>query len=171
VDQEEAQWLGALPRSRRTIAPAAPLRGAIIRSPVNHSKPLSREEIADFVRRLDSYGGNRTTAIALRLLLLTFVRTVEMRKAEWSEFNFDQPEWRIPAAKMKMRRIHIVPLARSTVDLLLELRQITGAGRWLFPNTRRPHDVMSATTVNRVLEYMGYASGIYGLRLGCRHRA
>ncbi|HRD35366.1 MAG TPA: site-specific integrase [Rhodocyclaceae bacterium] len=135
------------------------MRGAIIRSPVNHSKPLSREEIADFVRRLDSYGGNRTTAIALRLLLLTFVRTVEMRKAEWSEFNFDQPEWRIPAAKMKMRRIHIVPLARSTVDLLLELRQITGAGRWLFPNTRRPHDVMSATTVNRVLEYMGYASG------------
>lgn len=158
------QWCSAVFRYavatlRADHDPAAPLRGAIIRPPVNHSKPLSREDIADFLKRLDGYGGNRTTAIALRLLLLTFVRTVEMRKAEWNEFNFDQSEWRIPAAKMKMRRMHIVPLARSTVDLLRELQQITGAGRWLFPNTRRPHDVMSATTVNRALEYMGYASG------------
>lgn len=158
------QWCSAVFRYavatlRADNDPAAPLRGAIIRPPVNHSKPLSREEIADFLKRLDGYGGNRTTAIALRLLLLTFVRTVEMRKAEWTEFNFDQSEWRIPPARMKMRRMHIVPLARSTVDLLRELQQITGAGRWLFPNTRRPHDVMSATTVNRALEYMGYASG------------
>lgn len=158
------QWCSAVFRYavatlRADHDPAAPLRGAIIRPPVNHSKPLSREDIADFLKRLDGYGGNRTTAIALRLLLLTFVRTVEMRKAEWTEFNLDQSEWRIPAARMKMRRMHIVPLARSTVDLLWELQQITGAGRWLFPNTRRPHDVMSATTVNRALEYMGYASG------------
>lgn len=158
------QWCSAVFRYavatlRADSDPAAPLRGAIIRPPVNHSKPLSREDIADFLKRLDGYGGNRTTAIALRLLLLTFVRTVEMRKAEWTELNLDQSEWRIPAAKMKMRRLHIVPLARSTVDLLRELQQITGAGRWLFPNTRRPRDVMSATTVNRALEYMGYASG------------
>ena len=120
---------------------------------------MSREDIADFLKRLDAYGGNRTTAIALRLLLLTFVRTVEMRKAEWTDFNLDESEWRIPAEKMKMRRTHIVPLARNTVDLLRELQQITGAGRWLFPNNRRPRDVMSATTVNRALEHMGYASG------------
>lgn len=68
-------------------------------TPVNHSKPLSREDIADFLKRLDAYGGNRTTAIALRLLLLTFVRTVEMRKAEWTDFNLDESEWRIPAEK------------------------------------------------------------------------
>jgi len=160
------QWCSAVFRYavatlRADNDPAAPLRGAIIRPPVNHSKPLSREEIADFLKRLDGYGGNRTTAIALRLLLLTFVRTVEMRKAEWTELNLDQSEWRIPAEKMKMRRMHIVPLARSTVDLLRELQRITGAGRWLFPNTRRLHDVMSATTVNRALENMGYAPGTF----------
>lgn len=158
------QWCSAVFRYavatlRADNDPAAALRGAIIRPPVNHSKPLSREDIADFLKRLDAYGGNRTTAIALRLLLLTFVRTVEMRKAEWTDFNLDESEWRIPAEKMKMRRTHIVPLARNTVDLLRELQQITGAGRWLFPNNRRPRDVMSATTVNRALEHMGYASG------------
>ena len=83
----------------------------------------------------------------------------DRRKAEWTDFNLDESEWRIPAEKMKMRRTHIVPLARNTVDLLRELQQITGAGRWLFPNNRRPRDVMSATTVNRALEHMGYASG------------
>jgi integrase len=60
---------------------------------------------------------------------------------------------------MKMRRIHVVPLAGRAVDLLRELHTITGGGEWLFPNTRRPRDVMSPTTINRALEYMGYATG------------
>jgi integrase len=97
--------------------------------------------------------------LALRLLLLTFVRTVEMRRAEWSDINLAAAEWRIPPEKMKMRRLHIVPLARQTVELLTELQHITGAGRWLFPNNRRPNDVMAATTVNRALESMGYGTG------------
>ena len=67
-------------------------------------------------------------------------------------------EWRIPAEKMKMRRLHIVPLSTQAVALLTELKGITGAGRWLFPNHRRPHDVMSATTVNHALMSLGFAS-------------
>jgi integrase len=158
------QWCSAVFRYavvtlRADSDPAAALRGAVIRPPINHSKPMSREEIGEFVLKVRGYGGNRTTAIAVRILLLTFVRTVEMRKAEWTEINLDESEWRIPSEKMKMRRPHIVPLSRQVVALLRELQRITGAGRWLFPNNRRPDDVMSATTVNRALEYMGYASG------------
>ena len=94
-------------------------------------------EVAVFLCKLDRYGGHRITVLALRLLMLTFVRTVEMRKAEWSDINLAAAEWRIPPEKMKMRRLHIVPLARQTVELLTELQYITGAGRWLFPNNRR----------------------------------
>ena len=73
---------------------------------------MDRDEIAAFLRKLQGFGGHRTTVIALRLLLLTFVRTIEMRKGRWTEVDLAAAEWRIPAEKMKMRRLHIVPLSR-----------------------------------------------------------
>ena len=139
--------------------PAAALKGAITRPEVSHARALSAEEITDYLGKLRAFGGNRTTAIALELLLLTFVRTAEIRTAEWEDFDLEGGQWKIPASKMKKRRIHVVPLADQAVTLLKELQTITGNGRWLFPNTRRPRDVMSATTVNRALEYMGYPTG------------
>jgi integrase len=160
------QWCSAIFRHavvtlRADADPAAALKGAIHRPKVEHSKAMPVETIGDFKAKLDKYGGNRTTVIAMRLMLYTFVRTVELRKAMWSEFNFDSLEWRIPAERMKMRRLHVVPLSRQVVELLKELQRITGAGEWLFPNFRRPQDVMSATTINRALEHMGYASGLW----------
>ena len=137
--------------------PASALRGAVIRSPINHSRPMDRDQIDAFLRKLQGFGDHRTTVIALRLLL-TFVRTIEMRRAEWTEVDLGAAEWRVPAEKMKMRRLHIVPLSTHAVALLTELKGITGAGRWLFPIHRRPHDVMSATTVNHALMSLGFAS-------------
>jgi integrase len=141
--------------------PATALKGAVHRPKINHSRPMSREQIGQFKFRLSTYGGNRTTVIALQMLLHTFVRTVELRQAEWTEFNEEPGIWIIPAHRMKMRRPHIVPLSRQVQALVGELRAITGAGRWLFPNFRRPAHVMSATTINRALEYMGYPSGVW----------
>ena len=86
--------------------------------------PLSREDIADLQKRLAVYGGHRTTIIAVRLLLLTFVRTTEVRHAEWADFHLEEAEWRIPAQRMKMRRMHIVPLARQTIEALRELKTV-----------------------------------------------
>lgn len=122
---------------------------------------MSAEQIGDFKARLTKYGGNRTTVIAMRLMLYTFVRTVELRKAQWVEFDMNGSEWKIPPERMKKRRLHLVPLSRQAQALLNELRKITGAGDSLFPNFRRPDDVMSATTINRALEHMGYASGLW----------
>ena len=155
---------------RADHGPASALRGAVIRPPVNHSRPMNRDEIAAFRRKLQGFGGHRTTVIALRLLLLTFVRTIEMRKAEWTEVDLAAAEWRIPAEKMKMRRLHIVPLSTQTVALLTELKGITGAGRWLFPNHRRQHDVMSATTVNHALMGLGFVSATVTAHDFRRHR-
>ena len=144
---------------RADADPAAALKGALTRPDVKHARPLEPGEIGEYLKKLDNFGGNRTTGIALELLLLLFVRTAEIRTADWSHFDLDGAQWKIPAEKMKMRRIHVVPLPEQAVALLRELHAITGGGQWLFPNTRRPREVMSPTTVNRALEYMGYSTG------------
>jgi len=155
------QWCSAIFRYavatlRADGDPAAALRGAITRPKVEHRKPLSRAQIGDFLKALDGFSGFRTTTIALRLALVTFVRTGELRAAEWPEFDFERAEWRIPAERMKMRESHIVPLSKQAIGLLQELNKLTGNQRWLFPNYRRPETCMTATTLNRALERMGF---------------
>ena len=155
------QWSSAVFRYavatlRADADPAAALKGAIHRPKVQHHKPLTRDQIAEFSKALEQYGGYRATVIALRLMLLTFVRTVELRKAEWIEFDLDRAEWRIPAERMKMREPHLVPLSTQAVELLRELATHTGGRRQLFPNLRNPSECMTATTLNRALERMGF---------------
>jgi integrase len=153
------QWCSAVFRYAVTTLradgdPTVALKGAIDRPKVQHRKPL--KDIPKFLEALQKSGGYRTTKIAMRLLLLTFVRPVELRAAEWAEFDLDANEWRIPAERMKMREPHIVPLSIQAVELLRELQTITGSNRLLFPNHRRPKECMTATTLNRALERMGY---------------
>lgn len=155
------QWASAIFRYavatlRADTDPASALAGAIHRPKIEHRKPLTREQIAAFVKALDGYAGYRTTVIALRLMLLTFVRTVELRAAKWAEFDLDRAEWRIPAERMKMRDPHIVPLSSQAVALLRELHTLTGGRELLFPNYRNPKACMTATTLNRALERMGF---------------
>ncbi len=141
---------------RADADPAAALKGAICQPRVKHSKPLGRDQIKLLTKALDSYGGHPSTVIALRLLLLTFVRTVELRGALWEEIDFDRAEWRIPAERMKMREPHIVPLSRQAIELLQELRLLTGWGKLLFPNARNPKTFMAATTLNAALACLGF---------------
>lgn len=136
--------------------PAAALRDAVQRPKVQHRAPLEQREIPNFLERLHFYRGRRETKIALKVLLYTFVRPSELREATWSEFDLDSAEWRIPAERMKMGEPHIVPLAPQVVALLRELYTLTGHQQWLFPNIRRPKEPMTATTLNRALENMGY---------------
>jgi len=155
------QWCGAVFRYavstlRADGDPTAALKGAITRPKVEHNKPLTQPAIPGFIKKVEKSGGRRTTIIALRLLLLTFVRPVELRAAEWAEFDLDDAEWRIPGERMKMRDLHIVPLSTQAVALLRELHALTGGQRWLFPNYRRPKTHMSMTTLNRALERMGF---------------
>ena len=144
---------------RADYDPSVALKGALQRPKINHSKPMTQEDIGDFLARLRKYGGNRTTVLALKLMLYTFVRTIELRHASWTDFDLATGEWKIPASRMKKERTHRVPLSKQVIGILDELKKITGAGEWLFPNFRKPSDVMSATTINRALENMGYSSG------------
>ncbi len=141
------------------------LREVITRPKPKNNRALKPEEVQCLLKVLREYKhGSRAVRIAIELLLLTFVRTGELRMATWDEFNLQKGIWTIPAARMKVKDAgdHIVPLSRQVLQLLRELKQINGAhlakaGRdWLFPNVRHSDDCMSATTINRALERMGF---------------
>jgi integrase len=158
----------AIPNQKAEFDPATSLAGALKRKPVRHNPPLSQDEIPKFLIKLDAYGGYLGTKIAVRLMLLTFIRTKELRLAEWVEFDLDAAEWRIPAIRMKMAKhmlpgeVHIVPLSRQAVALLRELHMISGNRKFLFPNLRTSGTCMTSTTINRVLERMGYLGQFSG---------
>src|SRR5262249_46206242 len=88
------------------------------------------------LRAIEGYDGHAPTKAALRLAPLVFVRPVELRHAEWSEFDLSSAQWSIPAHKMKMPRPHRVPLAKQSIAKIQEFRKITGDGRWVFPSVR-----------------------------------
>jgi len=135
--------------------PTALLRRSVKRPRVRHHPPLSWQEIPNFLSRVDD-AGYRVTVIAVRLMALTYVRTAELRKAHWVEFDLDNALWTVPAGRMKMRTPHIVPLSAQAIVLLKELHKLTGGGEVLFPSFRKPGTAISATTLNKVLERMGY---------------
>lgn len=110
------------------------------------------------MRAIEGYRGSLVTKCALGLAALTFVRPGELRKAQWSEFDLDDSEWRIPAERMKMRTAHIVPLSRQAVALLKELRPLTGGGTYVFPGARSAKRPMSENTVNAALRNLGYST-------------
>lgn len=140
--------------------PAAPLKGLVKRRRTRHNPPLTWAEIPEFFTALDGYGGFRTTVLALRLMALTFVRTVELRKAKWKDVDLANATWSVP--QTKMHRPHLVPLSRQTIEVLKELQTLTGGGAIILPNHRKPSEVISATTLNRALEYMGFGGRFSG---------
>jgi len=135
-----------------------PLLGGNSSSDYWPSKADSRfDSAAALLRAIDGYEGSLVTKCALRLAPLLFVRPGELRKAEWTEFNLDAAEWRIPAERMKMREQHIVPLSTQAVAILRELHALTGARRYVFPGARTNGRPMSENTVNAGLRRLGYA--------------
>lgn len=154
------QYLGqifryAIATGRAPRDPAADLRGALGPVKEKHYAAITiprRSAPSSADRR-----GSFVTQCALGLAALTFVRAGELRKAEWSEIDLDAAVWRIPAERMKMAAIHIVPLAIQAVAILGELHPLTGAGRYVFPGLRTPTRPMSENTVNAALRRLGYS--------------
>lgn len=138
--------------------PMPATRGAIIGAPAKHHASITDPKaVGGLMRALWGYEGSPVTRCALKLAALTFVRPGELRHAEWSEFDLDAGEWRIPAAKMKMKEQHIVPLSRQVKEVLEELRPITSIGCYLFPSERTIVRPMSENTINAALRRLGYS--------------
>ncbi len=147
-------------RAERDIS--GDLRGALKTKKTTHYASIKASDLPEFLRNLESYDGHLQTRLALRLLLLTFVRTTELRAAQWEEFNFDAAEWRIPAERMKMRELHIVPLSTQTISVLKELETLNGGRQFVFPNQANPQKCMSENTILYALYRMGYHSRATG---------
>jgi len=137
--------------------PSADLRGALA-PVVTRSRAAVTEPklVGDLLRALDGYAGQFTTRCALRLAPLLFVRPGELRAMQWAEVDLDASVWRIPAARMKMREAHIVPLSSQTKSLLCELHPLTGRGTYCFPSLQTPNRPMSENTINAALRRLGF---------------
>lgn len=144
-------------RAERDIS--ADLRGALAPAVTkNHAAITEPKAIGQLLRAIEGYTGQPVTHAALKLAPLVFVRPGELRQAEWLEIDLEAAEWRIPAQRMKMREMHIVPLSRQAVEILTGLRQLTGAGKYVFPSLRTRDRPMSENTINAALRRLGYCN-------------
>lgn len=145
---------------------AADLRGALkVKKTENHPY-FKMNELPEFLNKLNQYDGELQNKLALKLTLLTFVRSGEVRGARWDEIDWEKKEWRIPAERMKMKELHIVPLSTQSIAILNELQLLTGSKEYLFPNRNKPMTFISENTMLFALYRMGYHSKatVHGFR-------
>lgn len=142
------------------------LRGALQSARKENFSHLSANELPDLFAKLNNYDGERQTKYALQLLLLTFVRTSEVRGAAWTEFDLEKAEWRIPAGRMKMRVEHIVPLSKQALEILKAQRLLTGGFEHVFPNRNRPQTFIGENTMLYAVYRIGYhnRTTVHGFR-------
>lgn len=147
----------AIVTGRAKADPTASLRGALASVVVKSRAAITEPaKIGDLLRAIDGYSASLTVRSALKLAALLFARPGELRAMEWAELDFDAGEWRLPAARMKMREEHIVPLAPQAVAILRELQPLTGRGRYVFPSERGASRPMSENTINVALRTLGF---------------
>lgn len=158
------QWISSVFRYaivtlRAETDPAEFVKGAVRRGEVKHAAALNEAQLRHLLAQLELFGGYRTTQIAIEFLLLTMVRTIEMRRARWEEIDLDKRLWRIPEESMKRRRKHLVPLSDQVMTLIEELRGYTGGHDILFPGMKDPRKPIHLTTINQALSRMGFGKG------------
>lgn len=146
--------------------PVAAMKGIFLTRRKEPRKMLPRDELPEFVRKLRDYSGDRLIQMALRFIILTMVRTNELRGARWQEFDLRKGVWSIPAERMKMRAPHVVPLSKQALVLLDDLKPITGGYDLLFPGRSDHRKPISENTLLYALYRMGYhqKATIHGFR-------
>lgn len=147
----------AIQTGRLAYNPASDLIGVVKSEKVVHRPALKRDALGPFLRELETFDRIKiTTRLALRLLVLTFVRPGELRGAKWHEFDLKRKEWRIPAERMKMKSEHIVPLSVQSLGVLKELKKLSGQSEYVFPSDRTWRKPMSENALSYAMNRMGY---------------
>ena len=157
----------AIVTGRTEYNPAADLTSAMAGHESNHYPFLTVEELPDFFKALSGYTGSPLVVLAARLLILTGVRTGELRGAFWSEFDLDKAIWEIPIERMKMKRPHFVPLSTHALDVVKQIKVMTGQYPLVFPGRNDPRKTMSEASINQVFKRVGYTGKVTGH--GFRH--
>ena len=137
--------------------PTWPLRNTIKAPKTKHIAHLTAREIPAFLQAIEGVQGEHPTKMAVQLLWLTLVRTVELRGAEWREFDLDAGLWTVPAERMKMREKHVVPLSAQAVELLRALKPLTGRWQYVFPGRKDREQPLTHEAIRDVFNRSGYA--------------
>ncbi|MFL6758508.1 tyrosine-type recombinase/integrase [Sphingomonas sp.] len=147
----------AVATARTSTDPAQPLQGALV-SPVAKHHAAITDPIAfgKLLRSIETYPGQPVTKLALRFTSHVYQRPGEVRKAEWSEIDFDKALWTMRAERMKQRQPHRVPLSRQAIMILREAAELTGGGRYIFPKLGSPLKPMCENAINGALRRMGH---------------
>ena len=136
--------------------PTTDLKGALPQpQKTNRAAITEPKKVGKLLRAIDGYQGSFVVQCALKLAPLLFVRPGELRHAEWEEIDLENAEWNIPGSKMKMKEPHLVPLSKQAIEILTELKELTGAGRYVFPG-RTSERPMSDNAILAALRNMGY---------------
>lgn len=147
----------AIATGRAERDPSTDLRGALPPAKTKHYPSITEPvKVGELMRAIQGYSGSIITTTALKLAPLLFARPGELRHAEWSELDFDNAEWRIPAEKMKMRIVHIVPLSKQAIAIFKDIQPLTGRDKYVFPSNRTVTRPMSDNTINGALRRLGY---------------
>lgn len=144
------------------------IRGGLKKYRKGHYQSIKVEELPELLKAINtnSFRLFEQTVLAIRLMLLTFVRTRELIEATWDEIDFDKAEWHIKAERMKMRNAHFVPLSKQSVDILKRLKELAGNREYVFPSISKPNKPMSDATILgglKRLKYQGKMTG-HGFR-------
>ncbi len=145
----------AIVTGRAQVDHAHPLRGLYSVPDREHQKTIPPAEIGELVRALRTYAGEPRVRLAFEFLLLTAVRTIEVRGARWAEFDLERGLWTVPAARMKMRRDHVVPLSQRALEILGEARQHCGQSAYVFPG-QKSTKTLSENTLSLALRRIGF---------------
>lgn len=157
----------AIVTGRAEYNPAADLTSAMSGHESKHYPFLTVEELPDFFKALSGYTGSPLIVLAARLLILTGVRTGELRGAFWSEFDLEKAVWEIPTERMKMKRPHLVLLSTQALEIVQQLKVMSGQYPLVFPGRNDPRKTMSEASINQVFKRIGYTGKVTGH--GFRH--
>lgn len=143
-------------RAERDVA--ADLQGALTSpKPKHHPAILEPREIGGLLRSIRGFVGDPTTRTGLLLAAYTFLRSGEIRHAQWRDVDWDAARLTIPAERMKMGRPHVVPLSTQVQEILKDIRPITGDRELILPSLRAKGRPMSENTMNAALRRLGYS--------------
>jgi integrase len=149
----------AVATGRAERDPSGDLRGALPQpGEKHHAAVTDPKEVALLLKAIDGYQGHFVVKCALKLAPLFFVRPGELRNAEWAEIDLVEGAWNIPARKMKMKmkQAHLVPLCDQAIEILRELKQLTGTSQYVFPSGISFARPMSNNAILAALRRMGY---------------
>ena len=149
----------AVATARADTDPTFALRDALITPKVRHMAAATRQEdFAEVIQTIWSYqGGAALTRAALKLMALLYTRPGELRLSYWDEFDLKAKTWTIPAERMKMRRAHKKPLSKPVLDILSEIRELTGSESRVFPSLTGRDRPISENTMNQALRRMSFS--------------